>query len=48
LSAFCSKCRDGTVATFSKYVGDTIKKDKDVIVGASELYQPVCRKHFLE
>jgi thymidine kinase len=48
LSAFCSKCRDGTVATYSKYVGDTIKKDKDVIVGASELYQPVCRRHYLD
>lgn len=47
LSAFCSKCLDGTVATYSKYVGNT-NKNKDIIVGASDLYQPVCRKHYLE
>lgn len=47
LTAFCSKCRDGTIASYSKYVGD-VKKDEDgVAIGGAEAYRPVCRKHYL-
>jgi thymidine kinase len=47
LSAFCSVCRDGTVATYSKYFGETPKDENGVAIGGAEAYQPVCRKHFL-
>lgn len=45
LSAFCALCKDGTVANFSRYIGQTVSED-GVLVGAAESYQPVCRKHF--
>lgn len=44
VSALCKRCGDGTLAHFTK------KKSKDqgeVIVGGEELYESVCRKHFL-
>ena len=47
LSAFCSECRDGTVATYSKYFGEVPKDDNGVAIGGAEAYRPVCRKHFL-
>lgn len=47
LSAFCSVCRDGTIATFSKYFGEAPKDKNGVAIGGAESYQPVCRKHFL-
>jgi thymidine kinase len=43
LSAFCAVCRDGTVAVYSKYVG---QKGDDIVVGAGESYHPVCRRHY--
>lgn len=48
LSAFCSVCRDGTVATFSKYFGEAPKDENGVAIGGAEAYRPVCRKHFLK
>jgi len=45
LSAFCAVCRDGTVAVYSKYVG---QKGDDIVIGAGESYHPVCRRHFVE
>lgn len=43
LNAFCSFCKDGTPASFTKRLCDS----HDVIlVGASSEYAPVCRKHF--
>jgi len=50
LSAFCAVCRDGTVAVYSKFLGQKDNKDDhDVVeVGGAELYKPVCRKHYLE
>lgn len=48
LSAFCSVCRDGTVAIFSKYFGESPKDENGVAIGGAEAYQPVCRKHFLK
>jgi len=46
LTAFCSVCRDGTIATFSQYTGGL--SDDAIIIGGSEAYRPVCRKHYLE
>lgn len=49
LTAFCSLCRNGTLAQFTKYLKDSSgKKANEVNVGASESYIPVCRRHFLE
>ena len=43
LKALCFKCGDGTEASFTK----RIVTDKNVeLVGSSESYIPVCRKHF--
>ena len=47
LSAFCSECRDGTVAVYSKYFGAAEKDENGVAIGGAEAYRPVCRKHFL-
>jgi thymidine kinase len=47
LSAYCSICRDGTVATYSKYFGVALKDENGVAIGGAESYRPVCRKHFL-
>jgi thymidine kinase len=43
LSAFCALCRDGTVAVYSKYMG---QKGDDIVIGAGESYHPVCRRHY--
>jgi thymidine kinase len=48
LSAFCSVCKDGTVAVFSKYFGEQPKDENGVAIGGAEAYRPVCRKHFLK
>ena len=44
LTAFCSVCKDGTVAMFSQ-----CKKAKaeQVAIGGADTYQPVCRRHYL-
>jgi thymidine kinase len=47
LNAFCAECRDGTVATYSKYLGITQKDENGVAIGGAEAYRPVCRKHYL-
>jgi len=47
LSAFCAMCRDGTVATYSKYMGEQEKDASGVVIGGADLYRPVCRRHFL-
>lgn len=47
LTAFCSECRDGTVAVYSKYFGETAKDENGVAIGGAEAYRPVCRAHFL-
>ena len=44
LSAFCSVCRDGTVAVFSKYFGTP---KNEVAIGGADSYKPVCRNHYL-
>ena len=46
LTAFCSVCGDGTVANYSQYKGAIVKDE--VVIGGTEIYRPVCRKHYLE
>jgi thymidine kinase len=43
LNSLCSICKDGTEAPFSKR---TIQSKDKVLVGGSDMYIPVCRKHF--
>lgn len=43
LSAYCIECKDGTLAHFSKRI---IKNNEKKLIGSSEIYKPVCRKHF--
>ena len=45
LTAFCSVCCNGTIATYSQYKGAT---KEEVVIGGTEIYRPVCRKHYLE
>ena len=45
LSALCSICKDGTHAHFSKRI---VKEDKQNLVGSTESYISVCRKHYLD
>jgi thymidine kinase len=45
LSAFCSQCKNGTEAHFTKSL---IRKEEQVAIGGANIYLPVCRKHFLE
>jgi thymidine kinase len=44
LTALCSICKDGTPAKFSKRI---VKECKQNLVGSSESYISVCRKHYL-
>lgn len=46
LTAFCSVCRDGTLAQFSKYLGKDNKSENQVAIGGVDKYIPVCRRHF--
>ncbi len=45
LSSLCNRCKDGTPAPFSFRLVESSDK---VLVGGSESYIPVCRKHFNE
>jgi thymidine kinase len=45
LNALCSICKDGTEAFFSKRI---ISEKKQTLVGGSNAYIPVCRKHYRE
>ena len=47
LTSLCKRCGDGTAAIFSACVkGD--KHGEQVCVGGADMYEPMCRKHFLE
>lgn len=48
LSALCAMCSDGTKAHYSKRIVTTPLSSDVVLVGSSNIYQPVCRKHYLE
>jgi thymidine kinase len=43
LTSLCSVCKDGTIAPFSRRI---IQSNDKVLVGGSDMYIPVCRKHF--
>ena len=43
LSAYCSRCADGTLAHFSKKIAGGAEQ---VEIGAADKYIPVCRRHF--
>lgn len=45
LNSLCSVCKDGTEAPFTFRLTESMDK---VLVGGSELYIPLCRKHFNE
>ncbi len=45
LTALCYKCCDGTAGIFSKKI---INNCDDILVGSTETYKAVCRKHFNE
>jgi thymidine kinase len=42
LTALCVHCKDGTPAPFTRRV---VAASEQVLVGSSELYEPVCRMH---
>ncbi len=44
LSSYCSVCRDGTAAHFSKRIVDS---EATIEIGAADKYIPVCRRHLL-
>jgi thymidine kinase len=47
LTSLCKRCGDGTPAIFSACVkGD--KHGQQVCVGGADMYEPMCRKHYLE
>jgi len=43
LSAFCKRCGDGTPAHFTKRI---VKSKSKTLVGSSDKYEAVCRKHY--
>lgn len=43
LSAYCSVCKDGTLAPFTARRSNDLTQ---ILVGGLESYTPVCRKHF--
>lgn len=45
LNALCKRCGDGTKAHFSKR---TTLEDETILVGSDDVYEAVCRKHYLE
>jgi thymidine kinase len=44
LNSLCNICKDGTEAPFTFRL---VKSNNKVLVGGSESYIPVCRKHFI-
>lgn len=44
LNALCKRCGDGTKAHFSKRI---TADEQTVLVGSDDVYEAVCRKHFL-
>jgi thymidine kinase len=44
LNALCKRCGDGTKAHFSKRI---VSDEQTVLVGSDDIYEAVCRKHFL-
>lgn len=47
LSSLCKYCRDGTKAYFTRLCQNQIPMASQIAVGADEMYEAVCRKHYL-
>jgi thymidine kinase len=48
ISGLCMRCRDGTPGDFTRRKGwDGRDIDPNVVIGGKELYECVCRKHWL-
>jgi thymidine kinase len=45
LTSLCKRCGDGTAAIFSALVKG--EKQGQVCVGGADMYEPMCRKHYL-
>lgn len=45
IKALCTDCRDGTPALFSHRI---VQSEEQVAVGSDNLYEPLCRKHYLD
>jgi len=45
LNALCSICKNGTIGNFTKRI---INNSHQTLVGSTDLYRAVCRKHYLE
>jgi len=43
-TALCRRCGDGTPAIFTRALA---AKDTQVAVGGADMYEPVCRRHFI-
>ena len=46
LTSLCKRCGDGTPALFSALVKGT--KSEQIFVGGSDMYEAMCRRHYLE
>jgi len=46
LSALCKLCGDGTPAIFTALVNGV--KSEQICVGGADMYQPLCRQHYLK
>jgi thymidine kinase len=46
LTAYCSMCKDGTLAPFTALIREDV--NSQIFVGGLESYKPVCRKHYIE
>lgn len=44
MNALCKKCGDGTLANFTKRICSNMDK---TLIGSDDLYEAVCRKHYL-
>lgn len=45
LKAYCCFCKDSTLAD---YTLRTCNSKEQIVVGTDDIYQPVCRKHYLQ
>lgn len=45
LNSICSKCNNGTKAPFTNRIIDSNEK---ILIGGNNIYEPVCRKHFIK
>jgi len=48
LTSLCKRCGDGTPALFSALCRGHDEKTEQIFVGGSDMYEAVCRKHYIE